>query len=63
MTFSLPSAMLQTTSEFAEGLVEGQKLGVKTKQGVYDYSNNTAEQFLTERSKKIIKMYKAVQSL
>jgi 3-hydroxybutyryl-CoA dehydrogenase len=51
------------TSEFAEGLVEGQKLGVKTKQGVYDYSNTTAEQFLTERSKKIIKMYKAVQSL
>ncbi len=53
----------EADSGFTEKLVKEQKLGVKTGEGVYDYSETTAEQFLTERSQKIIKMYKAIQSL
>lgn len=50
------------TSEFAETLVKEQKLGLKAGSGVYDY-DTTEQEFLAERSKKIIKMHEFLQTL
>lgn len=51
------------TSRYAESLVERNNLGVKTGHGVFDYSDTSPAEFMGERSKRIIKMYKAVEHL
>lgn len=51
------------TSRFAEEMVAKNTLGLKTGHGVFDYSGTSSAEFLGERSKKIIQMYKAVENL
>lgn len=51
------------TSRFAQDLVNKNTLGVKTGKGVFDYSSMSGGEFMAERSKKIIHMYKAVEEL
>lgn len=51
------------TSRFAEDMVARNTLGLKTGHGVFDYSSTSSAEFMAERSKKIIQMYKAVENL
>lgn len=51
------------TSEYAEQLVRENKLGVKTGQGAYDYGGVSPQEFYEQRAKKIVKMYKYIQTL
>ena len=51
------------TSRYAEALVAAGKLGLKTGEGVYNYSDTDAGTYLKDRAEKIIKMTKVIEDL
>lgn len=51
------------TSHLAELLTSEGRLGIKSGRGVYDYSSTELADFMKARAAKIIKMYKAIESL
>ena len=51
------------TSRLAELLTDEGRLGVKSGRGVYDYGGTEPAEFMKARAAKIIKMYKAIESL
>lgn len=51
------------TSAYAKALVEAGNLGIKTGKGALDYEGTDPGEFMAERSRKIIKMYRAIHGL
>ena len=51
------------TSRYAEALVAAGKLGLKTGEGVYNYSDTDAGTYMKDRAEKIIKMTKVIEDL
>lgn len=58
-----PSLCNDSHSKYAQSLVDANKLGLKTGEGAFSYEGVDPAEYMAERSKKIIKMHRAVKSL